>query len=141
MTEKVIIFDSGALISFSMNGITHIIQRLKEIFKGKFLVTSEIKQEIVDKPMKIRRFELEALKLKTLLDEGVLEGIGDGAQQLLVDEPVGRHHVTQSDVRSVPGRVGDGAAGLGNEQDAGGAVPGAQSVLAESVGSAHGDVG
>jgi len=73
MTEKVIIFDSGALISFSMNGITHIIQRLKEIFKGKFLITSEIKNEIVDKPMKIRRFELEALKLKILIDEGILE--------------------------------------------------------------------
>lgn len=73
MTEKVIIFDSGALISFSMNGITHIIQRLKEAFKGKFLITSDIKNEIVDKPMKIRRFELEALKLKILIDEGILE--------------------------------------------------------------------
>lgn len=72
-TNKAIIFDSGALISFSMNGITHIIKSLKEIFKGKFLITSEIKKEIIDTPMKIKRFELEALKLKTLLDEGVLE--------------------------------------------------------------------
>ena len=73
MTEKALIFDSGALISFSMNGITEIIAKLKENFKGKFLVTQEIKREIVDKPMKIKRFELEALKLKALLDEGVLE--------------------------------------------------------------------
>ncbi len=72
-TSKAIIFDSGALISFSMNGITDIIKRLKEIFKGKFLVTSEIKKEIIDTPMKIKRFRLEALKLKQLLDEGVLE--------------------------------------------------------------------
>jgi len=72
-TSKVIIFDSGALISFSMNGITNIIKRLKEIFKGKFLITSEIKKEIIDVPMKIKRFKLEALKLKQLLDEGVLE--------------------------------------------------------------------
>ena len=71
--SKAIIFDSGALISFSMNGITDIIKRLKEIFKGKFLITSEIKKEIIDTPMKIRRFGLEALKLKHLLDEGVLE--------------------------------------------------------------------
>jgi hypothetical protein len=49
-TSKVIIFDSGALISFSMNGITSIIKRLKEIFKGKFLITSEIKKEIIDVP-------------------------------------------------------------------------------------------
>ena len=73
MTEKAIIFDSGALISFSMNGITELIAKLKENFKGKFLITQEIKREIVDKPIKIKRFELEALKLKLLLDEGVLE--------------------------------------------------------------------
>ncbi|MBA7617184.1 hypothetical protein ES703_24496 [subsurface metagenome] len=73
MTEKAIIFDSGALISFSMNGITYLIKELKGIFKGKFLITSEIKKEIIDVPMKIKRFELEALKLKQLLDEGILE--------------------------------------------------------------------
>jgi len=72
-TNKAIIFDSGALISFSMNGITHIIKKLKEIFKGKFLITPNVKKEIIDNPMKIRRFKLEALKLKQLLDEGVLE--------------------------------------------------------------------
>jgi len=72
-TSKAIIFDSGALISFSMNGITYLIKELKGIFKGKFLITSEIKKEIIDVPMKIKRFELEALKLKQLLDEGVLE--------------------------------------------------------------------
>jgi hypothetical protein len=73
MTEKAIIFDAGALISFSMNGVTDYIRRLKEIFKGKFLITNEIKGEIVDKPIKIKKFELEALKLKELIDTGVLE--------------------------------------------------------------------
>lgn len=70
---KAIIFDSGTLISFSMNGITDYIRKLKEIFKGKFLVTVEVKKEIIDKPLTIKRFELEALKLKALLDDGVLE--------------------------------------------------------------------
>lgn len=72
-TQRAIVFDSGALISFSMNGITNIIKRLKKIFKGKFLITPNVKKEIIDTPMKIRRFRLEALKLKQLLDEGVLE--------------------------------------------------------------------
>ena len=71
--NRAIIFDSGALISFSMNGITDIIKKLKEIFKGRFLITSEVKKEIIDVPMKIKRFELEALKLKQLLDERILE--------------------------------------------------------------------
>src|SRR3989344_1622350 len=70
---KAIIFDSGVLISFSMNGVTDLIKELKGIFKGKFLITSEVKREIIDVPLKIKKFELEALKIKQLLDDGVLE--------------------------------------------------------------------
>ena len=71
--NKAIILDSGVLISFSMNGITDIIKKLKGFFPGKFLITSEIKREVIDVPLKIKRFELEALKIKKLLDDGVLE--------------------------------------------------------------------
>jgi predicted nucleic acid-binding protein len=71
--NKALVFDSGALISFSMNGITRIIKELKGIFNGKFLITSEVKREVIDVPMKIKKFELEALKIKRLLDEGTLE--------------------------------------------------------------------
>ena len=71
--RKAIIFDSGALISFSMNGITDYIRRLKEIFKGNFLITDGVKKEIIDKPLTIKKFALEALKLKQLLDEGIIE--------------------------------------------------------------------
>ena len=73
MTEKGKIFDSGTLISFSMNGMLDLIVKLKSIFKGKFLIPEEVKMEIIDKPLKIKRFELEALKLKQLLEEGILE--------------------------------------------------------------------
>ena len=66
--NKVIIFDSGALISFSMNGMTDVVEKLKGIFSGKFIITSEVKKEVIDTPIKIRRFELEALKIKHLLD-------------------------------------------------------------------------
>ena len=71
--RKAIIFDSGVLISFSMNGVTDILTELKKIFKGKFLITSEVKREVIDVPIKIKKFELEALKIKSLLDEGILE--------------------------------------------------------------------
>ena len=73
MISKAIIFDSGTLISFSMNGLTDEIKKLKSIFKGKFLITNDVKREIIDKPLTIKRFELEGLKLKQLLSEGVLE--------------------------------------------------------------------
>src|SRR3989344_4196246 len=71
--SKAIIFDSGTLISFSMNGVTDLIRELRGIFKGKFLITSEVKKEIIDTPLRIKKFELEALKIKQLLDDRILE--------------------------------------------------------------------
>ncbi|MEM3116717.1 MAG: hypothetical protein QXD63_02175 [Candidatus Pacearchaeota archaeon] len=71
--EKALIFDSGALISFSINGITDIIKKLKSTFSGKFLITNEVKKEVIDNPIKIKKFQLEALKIRELLKEKVLE--------------------------------------------------------------------
>jgi len=71
--EKAIIFDSGALISFSMNGITDLIRSLRGIFNGKFIITQDVKKEIIDKPISVKKFELEALKIKQLFDEKILE--------------------------------------------------------------------
>lgn len=72
-TQKAIIFDASTLISLAMNGLLPELKKLKEIFKGKFIITKEVKKEIIDKPITIKRFELEALKLKQLLDTGILE--------------------------------------------------------------------
>jgi len=72
-TQKAIIFDSGTLISFSMNGITRILRKLKGVFAGKFMITNEVKREVIDVPIRIKKFELEALKIKRLLDDGILE--------------------------------------------------------------------
>ncbi len=70
---KAIIFDSGTIISFSMNGLFNELRGLRKLFNGKFLITPQVKEEIVDVPLKIKKFELEALMSKKLIDEGVLE--------------------------------------------------------------------
>ncbi len=73
MTGKAIIFDASTLISMSMNGLLRNLERLKEEFNGKFIITKEVKDETIDRPMKTKRFELEALRVKELLDSNVLE--------------------------------------------------------------------
>jgi len=80
---KAIIFDSSTLISFAMNGILDVLRELKKVFNGSFVITQDVKREVIERPMTIKRFELEALKIQGLLDEGVLEisakaGISDG---------------------------------------------------------------
>ena len=52
--KKAIIFDSGTLISFSMNGLLPELRELKKIFNGKFLITKDVKREVIDKPIKIK---------------------------------------------------------------------------------------
>jgi hypothetical protein len=71
--KKAIIFDSGSLISIAMASLIDVLVDLKKSFKGKFLITNEVKREIIDKPLKIKRFELQALMLNSLLEQGVLE--------------------------------------------------------------------
>jgi hypothetical protein len=73
MVEKVIIFDSGTLISFAMNGLLPELVKLKEIFNGKFIIPIEVKKEIIDTPIEIKKFELQAMKLKDLFSRNILE--------------------------------------------------------------------
>ena len=71
--NPIIIFDASTLISFSMAGLLPEIKELKKIFKGKFIISQAVKEEAIDRPMKIQRFQLEAIKIKALLDEKILE--------------------------------------------------------------------
>ena len=73
MNKKILIFDSSSLISMSMAGLFEELKSLKKIFKGKFIITKEVKSEVIDKPLTIKKFELEALKLQDLLDSKIIE--------------------------------------------------------------------
>ena len=70
---KALIFDSSSLISISLNGLLEELKKLKKIFNGEFIITKEVKKEVVDDPLKIKMYELEALKIQNLIDEGCLK--------------------------------------------------------------------
>lgn len=70
---KYIIFDSGPLINFSMNGVLYVLRKLRKEFSGKFIISPDVKKEIIDRPIKIKRFELGALQLKALFEEKIIE--------------------------------------------------------------------
>ena len=73
MIQKAIVFDSGTIINFAMNGMTDLLRQLKAEFKGRFFITEDVKYEIIDRPLKISRFELEALVINKLLEDKVIE--------------------------------------------------------------------
>jgi hypothetical protein len=70
---KIIIFDASSLISIAINGLFEEFRGLKSLFNGKFIITNEVKKEAIETPLHSRRFQFEALKIKQLLDDKILE--------------------------------------------------------------------
>jgi len=71
--QKAIIFDSGTLINFSMNGLLETLVGLKKKFNGYFIISEQVKEEVINRPINIKKFELGALRVKQLLDNKVIE--------------------------------------------------------------------
>jgi len=71
-SKKALIFDSGAIITLALNDLLFILEPLKKAFGGDFLISQSVKNEIVDVPLKTRRFALEALMIKALVEKGIL---------------------------------------------------------------------
>ena len=74
---KYLIFDAGPIISLTLNGMLPVIERLKKGFDGEFILTPAVKREVVDSPIKIKKFKLEALQVASLIDKGVFKMSSD----------------------------------------------------------------
>lgn len=83
---KAIIFDSSTIINFALNGILETLSKLKKNFSGKFIITSSVKNESIERPLTtIKRFELEALQIKNLVEQKVFEfpeSLGIGSEEV-----------------------------------------------------------
>lgn len=75
---KALVFDSSTIITLALNDLLFILKPLKQIFGGEFYITEQIKHELIDRPLEIKRFKLEALMIKKLINEGVLKIKEDG---------------------------------------------------------------
>jgi len=71
--KKAIIFDAGTIINFSINGLLDLLKKLKGIFNGEFLITEDVRYEVVKRPLKVKKFELSALRVNQLIKEGTLK--------------------------------------------------------------------
>jgi hypothetical protein len=67
---KYLVFDAGPIISITMNGLLPVLQKLKKEFNGKFILTPQVKKEVIDKPFRIKKFKLESMLVKQLLEDG-----------------------------------------------------------------------
>lgn len=74
---KSIIVDSGAVITLALNNLLWLLEKTKEKFNIKFLITENIKSEIVDSPLTTKKFKFEALQVMNLIKKEVIEVIHD----------------------------------------------------------------
>lgn len=72
-SKKYLVFDAGPLISLTMNGLLGILEKLKKDFNGEFIITPSVKAEVIDKPLKIKKYEFEGVRIKDLLERGILK--------------------------------------------------------------------
>lgn len=70
---KYLVFDAGPIISLTLNGMLPVIEKLKSVFDGEFILTPDVRREVVDRPMKIKKFKLEALQVTDMIERGVFK--------------------------------------------------------------------
>jgi hypothetical protein len=68
-----LVFDSSTIISIATNNLLDILPKLKEKFNGEFYITESVKQEVIDVPIRGKKFKLEALQVLSLLNDGTLK--------------------------------------------------------------------
>lgn len=70
---KSLVFDTGTIISLVTNNLLWILKPLKKRFDGEFLIPRAVKSELIDRPLKINRFKLEAVVIQNYLHKGVFK--------------------------------------------------------------------
>lgn len=70
---KSIVFDAGPVISLTMNNLLWIFKSLESKYKGEFYISNAVKNELIDKPLKIKRFKFEALQVLQYLNKDIIK--------------------------------------------------------------------
>ncbi len=65
-----IVFDSSSIIAVAQNCLINILKNLSKKTKREFKIAKSVEAESVGKPLKIDRFELNALRIKKAIDSG-----------------------------------------------------------------------
>ena len=79
--NKVIIFDSGPIISLTTSNLLWLVESLKKKFNGSFSLTDGVKRELVDRPLETLRYKFEALQVQSLIERGIIDVIKEDAVQ------------------------------------------------------------
>lgn len=70
--QKTLVFDTGPIISLTINNLLWILEGLKEVFSGEFYICPAVYDELINKPLLTRKYKLEALQVLPYITKGTL---------------------------------------------------------------------
>jgi len=68
-----IVFDTGPIISLTTNNLLGLLNSLREHYKGNFYITNSIRGELIERPLRSKRFKFEALQVLRCINANVIE--------------------------------------------------------------------
>jgi len=79
-----LVFDSSSIISIATNNLLWTLEKLKKQFKGDFVIPQSVRKELIENPLKGKKYKLEAIMIMDMLNDGVLK-IGKGNKDYLMN--------------------------------------------------------
>lgn len=70
---KALIFDTGPIISLTLNNLLWVLESLHERFKGDFYITPEVYNELIERPLSTKKYKFEALQILPLITKGIIK--------------------------------------------------------------------
>ncbi|MBN1503046.1 hypothetical protein JW930_05870 [Candidatus Woesearchaeota archaeon] len=70
---KALVFDTGPLISLSLNNLLVLLPKLRDRYKGDFFITPGVRREAIERPIESKRFKFEALQVLKQLHTAILK--------------------------------------------------------------------
>lgn len=68
-----LVFDTGPIISLVTNNLLWVLEELKDRYDGEFYISPSVKKELIDVPLRSKRFKLEALQLMSFISRGIIK--------------------------------------------------------------------
>ena len=81
-----IIFDAGPIISLTTNNLLWLLENLHADYEGEFYITEGVKGELIDYPLRTKKFKFEALQVSQMIRQGVLKVVSTPQIHALADE-------------------------------------------------------
>lgn len=73
---RCIMFDTGPIITLTLNNMLWLLEQLKSRFKGEFYITNAVKTELIDRPFESKKFKFEAMQILKYVSKDVIKVVG-----------------------------------------------------------------